>query len=201
MEKGLLIVVSGPAGTGKGTVNDILVATGEYVCSVSATTREPRANDVPGVTYNFISRKDFTDRIASDGMMEYTEYCGNFYGTPKKEAEEIMESGRNLILEIEVEGARNIKKKYPDAILIMLLPPSFAVQEKRLRDRGTDSEESIQKRLEQTRVEIENAELYDYVVFNRDGKANEAAEQIRAIIYAERAAMRRNIDAVKHYFS
>ena len=124
MNKGLLIVVSGPAGSGKGTVNAHLLATGDYVFSVSATTRAPRPGETNGVNYHFISKEDFIGRIERGDMLEYTEYCGNFYGTPKKEAEDVLKSGKNLILEIEVEGAENVKKKYPDAVLILLLPPS-----------------------------------------------------------------------------
>lgn len=200
MKKGLMIVISGPAGSGKGTVNAHLLATGDFVYSVSATTRAPRPGETDGVNYHFISREDFLSRIDSGAMLEYTEYCGNFYGTPLKEAEEILASGKNLILEIEVEGARNVKKAYPDAVLIMLLPPSFAVQEARLRGRGTETEEKIRLRLERTREEIAQASVYDYVVYNHDGKDTEAAEEICAIVRAEQAAMKRNRDRVDTYF-
>lgn len=200
MKKGLMIVISGPAGSGKGTVNAHLLATGDFVYSVSATTRAPRPGETDGVNYHFISREDFLSRIDSGAMLEYTEYCGNFYGTPLKEAEEVLASGKNLILEIEVEGAQNVKKAYPDAVLIMLLPPSFAVQEARLRGRGTETEEKIRLRLERTREEIAQAFVYDYVVYNHDGKDTEAAEEICAIVCAEQAAMKRNLDRVDTYF-
>ena len=201
MKKGLMIVISGPAGSGKGTVNAHLLHTGDFVYSVSATTRAPRLGEIDGVNYHFISREDFLARIASGDMLEYTEYCGNFYGTPRKEAEEVLASGKNLILEIEVEGARNIKKAYPDAVLIMLLPPSFSVQEYRLRHRGTETEEKIAERLTRTREEIAQADCYDYVVYNYDGKDREAAEQILAIVQAENSSMRRNRDMVDAYFN
>ena len=126
MERGLMVVVSGPAGSGKGTVNAELLKTGDFVYSVSATTRAPRPGEVDGVNYHFITEEDFRTRIAEGGMLEYTQYCGNFFGTPRKEAEEVLDAGRNLILEIEVEGAMNVKKLCPDAVLIMLLPPSHA---------------------------------------------------------------------------
>ena len=164
MNKGLLIVVSGPAGSGKGTVNAHLLETDDFVYSVSATTRAPRPGEIDGVNYHFISREEFLARIDSGDMLEYTEYCGNFYGTPRKEAEEVLASGKNLILEIEVEGARNVKKKFPDAVLILLLPPSFAVQEARLRGRGTETEEKVLARLARTKEEIAEADFYDYVV-------------------------------------
>ena len=186
MKKGLMIVISGPAGSGKGTVNAHLLSSGEFVYSVSATTRAPRPGEVDGVNYHFISREEFESRIASGDMLEYTEYCGNYYGTPKKEAEAVLESGKNLILEIEVEGARNVKAKYPDAVLVLLLPPSFKVQENRLRGRGTETEEKILERLERTRAEIHEATFYDYAVYNYDGADKAAADEIRAIVTAER---------------
>ena len=200
MKKGLMIVISGPAGSGKGTVNAHLLATGEFEYSVSATTRAPRPGEVDGVNYHFISREDFEARIASGGMLEYTEYCGNYYGTPKKEAEAVLESGKNLILEIEVEGARNVKTRYPEAVLIMLLPPSFKVQEQRLRGRGTETEEKILERLERTRAEIKEATFYDYVVYNYDGADRIAANEIYAIVTAERHAMRRTEPVANTYF-
>ena len=200
MKKGLMIVISGPAGSGKGTVNAHLLATGEFEYSVSATTRAPRPGEVDGVNYHFISREDFEARIASGGMLEYTEYCGNYYGTPKKEAEAVLESGKNLILEIEVEGARNVKTRYPEAVLIMLLPPSFKVQEQRLRGRGTETEEKILERLERTRAEIKEATFYDYVVYNYDGADKIAANEIYAIATAERHAMRRTEPVANTYF-
>ncbi len=191
MEKGLLIVVSGPAGSGKGTVNAHLLKDEGFAFSVSATTRAPRPGEVDGINYRFITREDFISRIDNGGMLEYTEYCGNFYGTPKKEAEEVLATGKNLILEIEVEGAENIKKKFPDAILVLLLPPSHAVQEARLRSRGTETEEKIRERLARAREEIYHASSYDYVVYNHDGRDKEAAEQIAAIVTAEKCSVKR----------
>ena len=133
-------------------------------------------------------------------MLEWTEYCGNYYGTPKKEAEEVLASGCNLLLEIEVEGACNVKKVYPQAVTIMLLPPSFAVQEARLRGRGTESEEKILARLAQTKNEITHVGDYDYVVYNHDGMADKTAEDIRAIVRAEECAVRRQGDVAGSYF-
>ena len=200
LQKGRRIVISGPAGSGKGTVNAHLLQAGDFVYSVSATTRAPRPGEVDGVNYHFITREEFLARIDSGDMLEYTEYCGNFYGTPRKEAEEVLKSGKNLILEIEVEGARNVKKKFPEAVLIMLLPPSFAIQEHRLRSRGTETEEKILQRLTRTREELKEANCYDYVVYNYDGKDTEAADEIRAIVCAENRAMHRNRNMVSHYF-
>ena len=197
--KGLLIVVSGPAGSGKGTVNAHLFATGDFVYSVSATTRAPREGEIDGVNYHFISKEEFLERLGNGDMLEYTEYCGNYYGTPKKEAERVLASGKNLILEIEVEGAENIKAKYPDAVLVLLLPPSFEVQEKRLRGRATETEKKICERLARAKEEIWHAPSYDYVVYNRDGKDREAAEQILSIITAEKCSLKRNTTVAEDY--
>ena len=201
MKKGLMIVISGPAGSGKGTVNANLLASDEYAYSVSATTRAPRPGEVNGKNYHFITKEDFEGRIDRGEMLEYTTYCGNYYGTPLKEAEEVLESGRNLILEIEVEGAMNVKRLYPEAVLIMLLPPSFAVQEARLRGRGTETEEVIQKRLARTREEVPLIGHYDYVVYNQDGGVEKCADDIRAIVRAEQSAVRRHSDAACAYFN
>lgn len=200
MKKGLLLVISGPAGSGKGTVCSHLLETDSFAFSVSATTRAPRPGEKNGVNYHFISREDFLARIENGAMLEYTEYCGNFYGTPKKEAEEVLASGKNLILEIEVEGAKNIKEKYPEAILILLLPPSFTIQEQRLRGRGTETEEKILSRLERTKEELKLANLYDYVVYNQDGESLAAAKAIISITDAERASVARNPEIEKKYF-
>ena len=200
MTKGLLLIVSGPAGSGKGTVNSLLLEREDFVYSVSATTRSPRPGELNGVNYHFISREEFTDALASGDMLEYTEYCGNFYGTPKRRALEILESGKNLILEIEVDGARQVKEKFPDAVLIMLLPPSFSVQEARLRGRATETEEKIKARLARTREEVRDLSIYDYIVYNLDGKAAEAAEDILSIVRAEKLATLRNPDAEQKYF-
>ena len=200
MKNGLLIVVSGPAGSGKGTVNSHLIETGDFVYSVSATTRPPRPGEVNGVNYHFITREEFERRIAAGEILEHTEYCGNLYGTPQKETYEALAAGKNLILEIDVEGAKQIKKKYPEAVLIMLLPPSFRIQETRLRSRGTETEEKILARLEKTRTEISEAHFYDYVVYNPDFEDKNAAEEIIAIVKAEKCSMRRNPDVITDYF-
>ena len=200
-ENGLLLVVSGPAGSGKGTVLSELLADPAFAYSVSATTRAPRPGEVDGVNYYFLDRAAFETRIANDDMLEYTEYCGNYYGTPRAEAEAVLAGGRNLILEIEVEGATNVKRRYPNAITVMLLPPSFAVQEARLRGRGTETEEKIRARLARTRKEVAQVEEYDYVVYNHDGRSHDAAEDIRAIVRAERARLARNKDVAARYFN
>ena len=200
MSRGLLLVISGPAGRGKGTViKHLMEKERDIAYSVSATTRSPRPGEVDGVNYHFISVDDFKMRIEQGGILEYTEYCGNFYGTPKKEAEEVLDAGKNLILEIEVEGAANVKRLCPDAVLIMLLPPSHAEQERRLRGRGTEPEDKILARLAQAREEIKQLGIYDYIVYNQDGAAEECAQDISSIIRAERLSRRRNPDAERRF--
>ena len=199
-KKGILLVISGPAGSGKGTVVKLLKATGEFACSVSATTRAPRPGEVNDVDYHFITQEQFKERIARGEMLEYTSYCGNYYGTVLSEAVETLESGKNLILEIEVEGGQNVKRLYPDAVLIMLLPPSYAVQEQRLRGRGTETEEKIKLRLERAKEELKLLDRYDYVVYNRDGCEAECAEDIMTVVRAEACAVRRHPEASTEYF-
>lgn len=201
MEKGLLVVVSGPAGSGKGTVNHILLESPDFAFSVSATTRAPRPGEVDGVNYHYITVEDFKERIERGELLEYTCYCGNYYGTLKSETEAALAKGKNLILEIEVEGAMNVKRICPEAVLIMLLPPSYAVQEQRLRGRATETEEVIQRRLERTKEEMEFLQHYDYVVYNNDNCADACADRIRAIVQAEKSSMRRNPDAKSIFFS
>ena len=200
MSRGLLIVVSGPAGSGKGTVNSQLVATGDFVFSVSATTRAPRPGEIDGVNYHFIDREEFQRRIDENGFLEYTTYCDNFYGTPLKEALAVLENGKNLILEIECDGAKNVKKIFPEAVLIMLIPPTFAIQEERLRGRATETEDVILKRLEKAKREIEQIDAYDYIVYNYNGGSAVAADDIKAIVRAEKLARHRQPDAAKKYF-
>ena len=201
MTKGLMLVISGPAGSGKGTVNAILLERDDFAFSVSATTRAPRPGEVDGVNYHYITKESFLSRIESGDMLEYTEYCGNFYGTPRKEAEEVLKTGKNLILEIEVEGAQNVKAKYPDAVLVLLLPPSYSEQEARLRGRGTETEQKILERLARAKEEVALADRYDYVVYNYDGKADEAAAQILSIVEAEKLSTKRNRDVAQKYLN
>ncbi len=200
MNKGLLLVLSGPAGSGKGTVKEFLLQKEPFEFSVSKTTRAPRPGEVDGKQYSFVTREAFEDLIREDGMLEYTEYCGNFYGTPKKESLETLAAGKNLLLEIDAVGGLNVKSRYPDAVLVMLLAPSFAEQEARLRGRATETEEKIRERLAAARREIEMAREYDYIVYNPSGKAEAAADEICTIIRAARLAVSRNTDFAERYF-
>ncbi len=199
--KGLIMVVSGPAGSGKGTVCKELYESGDFCASVSRTTRAPRPGEVDGVDYSFVSREEFLKLLSEGDFLEHNSYCDQFYGTPKSAAEKIIAEGKNIILEIDVNGARQVREKCPDAVLIMLLPPSYAEQERRLRHRATETEELIQKRLEQSKEEISYLGMYDYIVYNPTGATDQAVEKIRAIATAERCMLKRNPDAAEKFFA
>ena len=193
-EKGILLVISGPAGTGKGTVvSNILARSDDFELSVSATTRAPRYNEVDGVQYHFLTRAQFEQKIEDGQMLEYAEYVGNYYGTPRERVMEMLETGTNVILEIEVVGAMKIKKLLPDAVTVLLLPPDYKTLEERLRGRKTNTEEDIQNRMQQAKLEIGNFASYDYIVINEDGASDEAALQIISIVDAERHRTMRNL--------
>lgn len=186
MRKGLLFIVSGPAGSGKGTVvNELINSHPELKLSISATTRQPRPGEAHGVHYYFISRDEFEKRIENGEMLEWATYSGNYYGTPQKEVLEAMENGIDVILEIEVDGAMQIKKKIKNSVAVMLTPPSKEVLENRLRGRGTETEDVIKWRLNRAKEEIMLMPEYDYSVINEDGGIKKCAEEIYAIIKAE----------------
>lgn len=166
MKKGLLIIFSGPSGCGKGTIVQEIIKDENFCLSVSATTRQPREGEINGVHYHFLSREEFQSRIDSGTMLEYAQYCDNFYGTPADMVEKMRNEGKNIILEIEVQGALQVMKKCPDAVTIFVLPPSISELERRLHKRGTEAEEVIAKRIARAKEEIPLAENYKYVMMN-----------------------------------
>lgn len=181
--KGRMIVVSAPSGCGKGTILAEVLKDDDFYYSVSATTRSPREGEVNGVNYHFISRDEFEKLIDQNGMLEYAEYCGNYYGTPKKILEDKMNAGINVILEIEVQGAMKIKELCPDALFIFIVPPSVAELERRLKKRGTETDEVIKKRVSEAAGEIKKAIKYDYIVVN--AALEDAVDDFKTIIKAE----------------
>ncbi|AOZ94575.1 guanylate kinase [Paenibacillus crassostreae] len=189
MSKGLLIVLSGPSGVGKGTVcNALRGKMDNLVYSVSATTRNPRVGEEDGVNYFFKSRDQFTDMIEHDQLLEYAEYVGNYYGTPRDFVEQTLLSGKDIILEIEVQGALKVKEKFPEGIFIFLLPPSLDELEGRIRGRGTESQATIEHRLSVAVDEIGLMEHYDYAVVN--DQIDQACKRIESIVIAEHCKVR-----------
>lgn len=199
-ERGKLIVVSGPSGSGKGTILSEVLKSPDYVYSVSATTRPPRKGEIDGKHYFFLARDEFEQRIAGGGFVEYAEYNGNYYGTPTEFVEHNLNEGKNVILEIEVQGAMQIKKTVPDALFVFMTPESREELEDRLRARGTEEEEVIQRRLSIADREIPSALLYDYVIFNRRGEQPKAVEDFFAAVRAASLTPVRQYDQLKTYF-
>lgn len=185
VEKGLLIVLSGPSGVGKGTVRKEIFSqkNTSFEYSISMTTRSPRAGEIDGVDYFFKSREEFEDLIEQGKLLEYAEFVGNYYGTPVDYVRETTLKGKDVFLEIEVEGAKQVREKFPDGLFIFLSPPSLSELKNRIVTRGTESEEIINNRMNVAREEIEMMHLYDYVVEN--DTVENACEKIKAIIVAE----------------
>ncbi len=184
MSKGTLFIVSGPSGCGKGTVLAEILKQDNVYYSVSATTRTPRPGEINGVNYHFLSKDEFEKLIENDGMLEYANYCGNYYGTPKKPVEDMLAEGKNVILEIEVQGALKVMEKCPEAVSVFILPPSLKELRRRLHKRGTETEEVIEKRIGEAAGEIRKAINYDYVMIN--GELEIAVSDLLSIINSQK---------------
>ncbi|MFS0590674.1 guanylate kinase [Cytobacillus horneckiae] len=184
-EKGLLIVLSGPSGVGKGTVRKEIFSQPDtaFEYSISMTTRQPREGEVDGVDYFFKSRKEFESLIQQDKLLEYAEFVGNYYGTPVDYVKETLESGKDVFLEIEVQGARQVREKFPDGLFIFLVPPSLLELKNRIVTRGTEPAHVINNRMTVAKEEIEMMNLYDYVVEN--DQVELACDRINSIVVAE----------------
>lgn len=191
IQKGLLVVLSGPSGAGKGTVcKALLPVMPDMGYSISCTTRRPREGEVEGVNYFFKSRDEFERMIRNDELLEWAEVYGNYYGTPLRYVEEKLAAGRNVLLEIDIQGALQVKRKYPNGVFIFLIPPSLEELKKRILGRGSETEESFKLRFGSAAEEMSHINEYDYVVIN--DKVENAVDRIRSIIYAELCSVKRN---------
>lgn len=190
MEKGVLLIISGPSGSGKGTIVERLVDDLDYRVSISATTRNPRPNEENGVHYFFKTKEEFEKMIEAGELLEHACFCDNYYGTPKEYVERQLVEGNNIILEIEVQGALQVKKKYNDAVLIFTMPPTIAELRRRLVNRGTEDMETIDKRIKRAEEELEYLPQYDYIVIN--DTVEQAVRDVDCIVRAEKMRCGRN---------
>ncbi len=183
-EKGILFILSGPSGVGKGTVRKALFEQDTNLkYSISMTTRSKREGERDGVDYFFRTHDEFKEMIQQRKLLEYAEYVGNYYGTPKQYVEKMIEDGHDVFLEIEVQGAMQVKENFPQGVFIFLIPPSLEELKNRIQDRGTESEDLISSRLEEARNEIEMMDAYDYVVVNDD--VMNAVSKVQSIVQGE----------------
>lgn len=196
--RGLLVVFSGPSGSGKGTVLKAAMEKSENLAlSVSVTTRKPREGEVDGVHYIFYSKEQFESLIAEDGFLEWACFCENYYGTPKARIEALRNEGKDVILEIEVQGAMKVKEACPDAVLIFNMPPSREELKNRLVGRNTDAPEVIEKRLNTAEWEVSQAKNYDYVIVNEI--VDKTADALLSVIEGEKCKTERNIALLEEY--
>ena len=189
MCKGQLIVISGPSGAGKGTVCKALLEKNDFWISVSATTRSPRNGEIEGINYYFLTKEKFLEQIASEDFLEHAQVYGNYYGTPKSEVLKVLEGGRDVILEIDIQGALKVKRAYPDGLFIFILPPSMEELKNRITNRGSETPESLITRFTSAHKEISFVSKYDYAVVN--DTVDNACEKIQSIITAERCRVDR----------
>lgn len=195
MSKGILVVVSGFSGSGKGTVMKRLMEKYDnYALSVSVTTRNPRPGEKDGEAYFFRTKEEFEQLIREDGLIEYAQYVENYYGTPRKYVEEQLSAGKDVILEIEIQGALKVKEKYPDTLLMFVTPPSAQVLKDRLVGRGTETAEVIDSRMKRAVEESQGVEKYDYLVINDD--LERCAREMHSIIQGEHDRVSRNADFI-----
>lgn len=196
MRKGILIVVSGFSGAGKGTLMKKLVQEYDnYALSISATTRKPRPGEEDGREYFFLKKEEFEQKIAESGLIEYACYCDNYYGTPRAYVEKQLADGKDVILEIEIQGALKVKKQYPDALLLFVMPPSAEELRRRLESRGTETQDVIDKRMHRAVEEAEGIEEYEYIVVNDDLEL--CVRELHAIITAAHNTPLRNKDFIE----
>lgn len=199
-DEGVLLVVSGPSGAGKGTIcNALRKLHPEIRYSISVTTRAPRNQEIDGVNYFFTSVEKFRTMIEADAFLEYAQVYDNYYGTPRKQVLDLVKDGQTVLLEIDIQGAMQVKKQYPQGIFIYVVPPSLQILSHRLYARDTDTQEVIEKRLSKVTNELALAHQYDYIVVNDE--LNEAVDKVRAIMLAERCKLARNKEQINTIFA
>ncbi len=196
-EKGLLVIVSGPSGAGKGTVVSELIKDNSYALSTSITTRKAREGEIDGIHYFFKTNSEFEKMIEKNELLEYAQFCENYYGTPLFYVEEQLKKGKNVILEIEVQGALQVKSRYKDAILIFLTPSNIKELRNRLEKRATETEEKINMRMKRAKEEIKLIDKYDYIVINTI--VEEAVSDINNIVKSEKKSAKRHLDLIDNF--
>ena len=194
--KGILIVVSGFSGAGKGTLMTRLIEKYDtYALSVSMTTREARDGEIDGINYFFLEKEEFEEKIKENALVEYANYCGNYYGTPREYVEQQLQLGKDVILEIEIQGALKIKQNFPNALLLFVMPPDVAELKKRLVGRGTETLDVIEKRLMRAKEESAGIEEYDYIVINDD--LEQCVDEVNEIVRAAHNTPARNVEFIE----
>ncbi len=197
MKKGMLVVLSGPSGSGKGTVLEQFLKDEDFSVSISATSRNPRPGDKEGVTYFFKTRDEFEKMIANDEFFEYAQFNGNYYGTPKEYVLNQINNGKNIILEIEVQGAMQVKAAVPDAVLIFMTTPNINVLRERLEGRQTESQDVIEQRLETALREVEYVDSYDYLIIN--DKLEKTVSDLKDAVNSAKNKTKKNIEFIKKF--
>ncbi|MBO5167360.1 MAG: guanylate kinase [Lachnospiraceae bacterium] len=197
MQKGILIVLSGFSGAGKGTLmKELLKTYDNYALSISMTTRNPRPGEEDGREYFFTNKENFEEKIAQNGLIEYAEYCGNYYGTPRDYVEKQLSAGKDVILEIEIQGMRKVKQMFPEMLPLFITPPSAAELKRRLTGRGTETAEVIEKRIQRAAQEAEGVEDYEYLIINDDLQT--CVEEIHSIVQAAKRVPARNVGFINN---
>lgn len=191
---GILLVVSGPSGVGKGTIcGRLLQELSDVQFSVSVTTRGPRKGEIDGVDYFFVSLAEFERMQAAGELLEWAEVFGNYYGTPRPAVQRALDEGKDIVLEIDIQGALQVKAAFPKCVLIFVWPPTYQELERRIRHRGTETPESLACRLKKSRLEMSHVVNYDYIVVNQPGQVEAAVSEVRAILVAEKARVARQM--------